>query len=137
MAPRNDVSATPPSSSRVDGSGTAQASTTTFLYDKAGNLLSETMGISATTTYAHASTTSYGYDALNRVVKRIDGYGTGAAATTNVAYDKAGNLLSITDPDSNVTTYAYDSLNRRIEEIEALLDEDAARGTNGAPVGEG
>jgi YD repeat-containing protein len=56
-----------------DGYGSAVASTTTMLYDAAGNLLSETTGQSVTASYAHPSTTSYGYDPINRVNQQIDG----------------------------------------------------------------
>jgi len=62
----------------IDGYGSAVASTT-MRYDAAGNLLSETTGQSVTASYAHPSTTSYGYDPVNRVNQQIDGYGTAAA----------------------------------------------------------
>jgi RHS repeat-associated protein len=111
---------------QIAGFGTAAASTTTMLYDAAGNLLSQTTGQSTTPAYAHPSTTSYAYDALNRQVEQIDGYGTAAASTTTMLYDAAGNLLSKTSGQSttagyanaSTTSYAYDALNRQVEQID-------------------
>ncbi|MEB0011496.1 RHS repeat-associated core domain-containing protein [Glaciimonas sp. Gout2] len=37
-------------------------------------------------------------------------------STTSYAYDKMGNVTTITDPLGNVTTYQYDSLNRPIQQ---------------------
>ena len=34
--------------------------------------------------------------------------------TTTYDYDPAGNLLTVTDPNSNKTAYVYDDVNRRI-----------------------
>jgi hypothetical protein len=68
----------------VDGCGAAAASTATAAYGAASDLLSGATGQSATATYAHPSTTGYGYDALNRQARQIDGYGTAVASTTTV-----------------------------------------------------
>jgi RHS repeat-associated protein len=113
----------------VQGYGTAAASTSTLLYDAAGNLQSETTGYSPTASYSHPSTTSYGYDALNRVTTTITGYGTSAAATVVTAYDAAGNVLSVTDPNGNVTSYGYDPLNRQVTLIEGYNTTAASTAT--------
>jgi RHS repeat-associated protein len=103
----------------IDGYGSSVARTLTMLYDLAGNLLSETTGQSTTLTYNHASTTSYAYDALNRVTQTIDAFGVvGQQRSSTVVYDQTGNVLSRTDPNGNITSYAYDALNRVTQEID-------------------
>src|SRR5262249_6065355 len=59
--------------------------------------------------YAHAATTTYGYDALNRVTAVTDGLG----HVSSTAYDAASNVTSQTDANGNVTTFAYDVRNRQ------------------------
>lgn len=44
-----------------------------------------------------------------------------------MVYDKAGNLLSLTDPTNNTTTYTYDALNRLIKEAIQLNWQEKAR----------
>jgi hypothetical protein len=68
----------------IDGYGTAAASTATVVYGATSNLLSAATGQSVTATDAHPSTTNYGYDALNRQARQIDGYGTAVASITTV-----------------------------------------------------
>ena len=52
-------------------------------------------------------TTTYTYDALNRLATVVDGSG-----TTTYTYDSAGNLSTTTLPNGVLTTNTYDSLNR-------------------------
>ncbi len=99
--------------------GTAQQRATTTVYDAANNLLSETTGQSTTSSYAHASTTSYAYDALSRVVQTILGYGSSAQSSSTVAYDAGGNVVSSTDGVGDVTSYSYDPLSRLVAEVAA------------------
>ena len=68
----------------IDGYGGPVAATATMIDDAGGNLLSGATGQSVTATYAHPSATGYGYDALNRQARQIDGYGTAVASTTTV-----------------------------------------------------
>jgi RHS repeat-associated protein len=112
----------------IEGYGQPEQTTATMLYDKAGNLLSETTGQSSTATYAYAATTSMAYDVMNRPVKVIDGYGTAVASTATMIYDLAGNLLSETTGQSTTTAYAhvettsyqYDGLNRGTKVVQAF-----------------
>lgn len=121
----------------ANAAGTEQTSdgtsVTSFVYDEAGQLLSS---------YAGANTaTSYVYDGMGRVVSTIDGNaGTttiafnSASLTTTITlasgyvttktYNKAGDLVSVTDSGSNTaggtTSYAYDKLGRvRVRPIPA------------------
>jgi RHS repeat-associated protein len=62
--------------------------------------------------------TFYEYDAGGRVreVRQMlasapDGY-----ATTRYAYDRDGNLVSVTDPNGNVTTYLYDDFGQMLRQ---------------------
>ncbi|GAB4206675.1 MAG: hypothetical protein OHK0022_34000 [Roseiflexaceae bacterium] len=62
------------------------------------------------------------YDDLDRVTEETANAlaGASASADTNVttayAYDKAGNLLAVTDANGNTTRYGYDALDRLIRE---------------------
>jgi YD repeat-containing protein len=58
----------------------------------------------------NGNTTSYEYDARNRLVRKIEDDDTFAS----YAYDSAGRLASVTDANGSVATYAYDNLDRRI-----------------------
>src|SRR5262249_54565138 len=98
--------------------GTAVQRRATMIYDPNGNLLSATTGIANTN--PHVMTTSYGYDALNRLTQVTEGYGGSVSRTSTVIFDAAGNVLSTTDPVVGTTSYAYDADNRTTQEIDAL-----------------
>ena len=92
--------------------GVAAQLTTTYTYNRLGQVL--------TVTNALGATMSYGYDDLGRQtsVTTPDPDGTNSqytAATTTYAYDAAGNVLQTTDALGNVTAYTYDARNRRID----------------------
>ncbi|MDQ0013780.1 YD repeat-containing protein [Variovorax boronicumulans] len=99
----------------VDGNG----NTTSYTYDKNGNLLVTTTALTTTTnTYdrstrlattkdANGTTTTLGYDAANRLLTRtVDP--TGLNLITTYAYDAKGRQISVTDPNGVVTSIVYD-----------------------------
>lgn len=53
--------------------------------------------------------------ATGYLLSRIEGYGTGLAATNRYTYDARGNVLRSTDPRGNTTTQVYDALDRLVE----------------------
>ncbi len=71
----------------------------TFAYDAAGNRTSMTDGV---------GTTTWSYDALNRITAVTDPFGD----TVSYAYDEAGNRTSLTYPDAKSVSYDYDPANR-------------------------
>lgn len=96
---------------------------TTFTYDAAGRLLTETDPLGHATTYVYDKvgnrtsvtdaanhTTSYEYDAQSRLTKITAPDG----GITQVAYDGNGNELTRTDAKNHVTTYTYDAANERL-----------------------
>lgn len=90
-------------------------------------------------THADNTNTAYGYDALGAVVSLQDENHTtantryrydaaqrlasvdqklgGGSIITSYAYDVAGNLSSVTDPNGNVTTYAYDDFGQMLAQV--------------------
>ena len=70
------------------GSGTSDASTTTYAYDAAGHLLTETL------------------DAA------------GLNIQTAYAYDAFGNRVKVTDPRGNSAFFYYDALNRLVLQVD-------------------
>jgi len=79
--------------------------TANYLYDDAGNLL--------TVTNTRRFTTTYAYDAVNRLVAQTNPpIGTDPAGVTIYGYDDAGNRTSVIDPTGATTQYSYDDLNR-------------------------
>jgi RHS repeat-associated protein len=113
----------------VEGYGTAVATTATMIYDTAGNLSSETSGISSTVAYDHHTTTSYAYDGLRRETQLIEAYGTTLQRTTTTLYDAIGDVLSVTDPAGHIVSYAYDQVGRQTTEIDAYGTAIATTGT--------
>ena len=106
--------------------------TTTFTYDSArrlittANALGETinytrdaMGNVTSKTYASAgNATAYSksavFDELGRLIRQMGA--TPANSTYQYGYDRASNLVSLTDPSSNVFSQGYDALNRLISQ---------------------
>jgi RHS repeat-associated protein len=86
--------------SEVVGYGTAEAATTQFTYDNAGNLLTQTDPRSQVTTLT--------YNVNNRCLTSTDPL----SHTTEWTYDAEGNVLTIERPDNGVTTNVYDDMNR-------------------------
>ncbi|HVP51612.1 MAG TPA: putative Ig domain-containing protein, partial [Terriglobales bacterium] len=81
--------------------------TTSYTYDTASNMTSQTVQVDATTT----ATTTYTYNNFGEVLTITDPLGN----TTTNTYDSHGNLLSVTSPAPDggtapsVTQFAYDS----------------------------
>ena len=78
--------------------------TTTYAYDKNGNLIEEKT--------PDGVITSYTYDLLGRQTEtrklETDEHGLPAIAVTKTAYDSQGNITSTTDAKGITTTYCYD-----------------------------
>jgi len=75
------------------------ASSVAFTYDAAGNRtrMVDTLG-----------TSTYGYDALNRLTSYTNPFG----KTVGSEYDAAGNRTAVLYPNGKQVTYSYDALNR-------------------------
>src|SRR5205807_222323 len=67
--------------------------------------------------YDHHTTTSYGYDGMNRVTATIEAYGTSLQRTTTSVYDAIGDVLYTTDPLGHISSFAYDQVGRQITAI--------------------
>ncbi|MFD7284479.1 DNRLRE domain-containing protein [Streptomyces sp. NPDC059863] len=91
--------------------------TSTFTYDKAGNVLTETEPQGNVTTETGDFTTTNRYDEIYQAVETVNSQGEKATAT----YDNVGNVLKVvdplknagTDPDAFTTKFTYD-LNHRV-----------------------
>lgn len=79
----------------------------TYAYDPAGNVVSVVDAIGNSTPAVGDGTTTYAYDALDRLSSI--GYSDGTAGVT-FGYDGAGNRTSMVD--TLTTTYTYDPLDR-------------------------
>jgi YD repeat-containing protein len=114
------------------GFGTAEASTTQYVYDRKGQItqmivdpsglqlstkfvydgLGQTVEVhKGTTAYPSQQITKYEFDKLGRKTKEAIDPG-GVGATTLYSYDNNGNLTKKTDANTNVTYFAYDAANQ-------------------------
>lgn len=99
--------------SRTDGDGYQTSNvydafgelvSTTQQLDDAGAALSS----------SNSRTTTYSYDKLGDLTGEQDAVGTSAARATSATYDVFGRVTSSTDANGNVVTYAYDNLGRQV-----------------------
>ena len=90
-------------------SGNSVLSTNTFTYDSNGNRLTSTVWRRVNGTWT-AATTTYIYDAMNRVVQTI----TPDGGTNTVIYDATGKQKAAMDALGRTTTYAYDTQGRLV-----------------------
>ncbi len=71
-------------------------------------------GTLSNTVDGNSSTTSYGYDALKRLISTTQDLGgsdpTTQNALTQYAYDSHDDLIRVIDPDNHATNYSYDDL---------------------------
>ncbi|MGQ9779218.1 MAG: RHS repeat-associated core domain-containing protein [Bacillota bacterium] len=88
-------------------SGGGQSLTTSYTYDKVGNL--------KTVTDPRGQTTTYEYDDFHRKVKVVYPEGN----TESYEYDKAGNMTALIDGRGRITRYAYNSQNKLISVTDA------------------
>ena len=93
---------------QVDGQGSLVQPEYIYTYDKYGNQLTQED--------AEGRITSFAYDNANRLLTETqpdpDGTGPLAAPVTTYTYDNAGNKVTETDPRGNTTSYGYDNANR-------------------------
>lgn len=82
--------------------GTPDQATVTLDYDTAGNVIQ--------TTDPNLNSSTYSYDALNRVTSATDP----ALATTTFDYDENGNVIESTDRAGSAMSYQYDGLSRLV-----------------------
>lgn len=85
-------------------------STLGFRYDLAGNVLAEIDPKQVTTTYA--------YDAANRLTRQVRPVGAAESITTTYGYDAAGNQTRFTDGRGNSTITTFNTLGLPQSQIE-------------------
>lgn len=109
---------------------------TTFTYDGASSLFGQGRRASATTTSPDGTVLSsyaYAYDAYGRPASvSLTVAGSSGSYTTTQAFDPAGRLLTVTNPDSSSITTAYSGL---YPVSVALGDDASAVFSNFAPSG--
>jgi YD repeat-containing protein len=91
----------------------SKAYTTLLDYDPAGNRILKTDKMGRTTTYE--------FDALNRLTQVTDPLGN----PTHYVYDSRDNLVSLTDAKGQTTEFAYDRNNRLVKETRPMGQETA------------
>jgi RHS repeat-associated protein len=97
---------------REDGFQSPDAAVTTFVHDKAGNLLEERDARAAA--LAEPWSTKRTYDALHRLETESDG----EQNVTTYGYDPEGNRTSTTTPRGKTTAFEYDELGKLTKVIQ-------------------
>jgi RHS repeat-associated protein len=95
----------------VDTASEGAERTRSWAYDANGNV--------TRWTDADGNTTTYRYDALNRLIQVVDAVG----GVTRRTYDARGNVLAVEDPTGSTTKFAYDRSNRLVKETRPLGQE--------------
>lgn len=110
--------------SPTDDTPGAPTKTTTFFYDKAGNLLRTTTPKGTLTPEAGDFATSYRYDEVDQLLEFTDAKGQKSSAS----YDVVGNVVTevdrkksaTPDPGDYTAKYRYDLNNRVVQTFDAL-----------------
>ena len=93
-------------SSRTDGHGTAAATTTSYVYDKAGNVIEERDARAVE--LGEPWSVKRSYDDLNRLHTERNG----ELGTSTYEHDPEGNRESVTTPKGQLTTTLHDELGK-------------------------
>ncbi|WP_198153048.1 DNRLRE domain-containing protein [Pseudofrankia sp. DC12] len=107
---------------------TTHTRVTTNTYDTNGNRTQAV--ISDATGGDTARTTTYTYDADDRLLSTTAASGTAAAATSAQTYDANGNLATTTDPNGTVTAYTYTPLGELATTTLKNFVDDPVAGTS-------
>jgi RHS repeat-associated protein len=95
---------------------------TAFTYDPAGNIIE--------TTDAELRVTRVVYDAMNRLIKKIDATNSdpspacGVAGVTCLGRDAVGNPTDLTDGNGGFTSFDYDTVERLISRTDSLTNAE-------------
>lgn len=89
-----------------------------FTYDRAGNRVSAKNGVGATTTYA--------YDAHNRLTSTTQPISSTESITTGYGYDAAGNITRATNGNGHNTTFTVNAWNLPESTIEPATPQTPA-----------
>ncbi|WP_416210751.1 RHS repeat domain-containing protein, partial [Frankia sp. Cas8] len=109
-------------------SGVTHTRVTGHSYDLNENL-SQTVVSDATGGDA-SRTTSYGYDADDRVTATTGAAGAAEAATVGMTYDGDGNVATATDPQGTVTAFGYTAKNLlATTTVKSFVDDPVAGST--------
>ncbi len=100
------------------GSGAA-AAVTEYAYDCAGNLDRLWDALHPRPSYPGQPSTSYEYDALDRLISASQPWGGagGGDVVTTYAYDDQDHLISVDDAEHNVTSYIYSDRDLLTEQV--------------------
>jgi YD repeat-containing protein len=98
-----------------DAVTTSLEQVTKTTYDAAGNVQTRTENAEVASAAA-ALTTTYVYDAVNRIIRETTA-GSSQTRVTRFQYDAAGNLLSVVDPSGRISRSEYDRLGRLVKSI--------------------
>ena len=92
----------------------AKGNKTSFEYDGANRLVARTDGFESVL----ATTTTFKYDKVGNLLEEKDGRVTGSDFDVKNTYDELNRLETITDGEGNVTTYEYDGEGNRTARVE-------------------
>jgi RHS repeat-associated protein len=113
-------------------SGSADQLVTEARYDANGNKVA-TVVHNVVAGVVTPEVTVMAYDAFNRKTTTTqpdpDGSGPETSPVTTDTYDRAGDVLSQTDPNDNLTSYVYDRHGRKTETIQPSVSDGTSTAT--------